>query len=50
MIDLEQINVWGTLAAALAAFALGGLWFSLRFGKAGESMQKGLNNLGESLR
>jgi len=34
MIDLQQINVWGTVAAALACFALGGLWLSpVLFGK-----------------
>jgi hypothetical protein len=33
MIDLQQINVWGTAGAAVAAFALGGAWFSpLLFG------------------
>jgi len=35
MVDLQQINVWGAVAAALAAFALGGAWFSpLLFGRA----------------
>lgn len=28
MIDFESINVWGAVAAALAQFALGVLWFS----------------------
>lgn len=35
MIDFQQINVWGAVAGALAAFALGGFWFSpLLFGRA----------------
>jgi hypothetical protein len=34
MFDFQQINVWGTLAAGLAAYALGPLWFSpVLFGK-----------------
>jgi hypothetical protein len=28
MFDFAAINIWGTVAAALAMFALGGLWFS----------------------
>lgn len=28
MFDLDQINPWGTVAAGLAAYALGPLWFS----------------------
>ncbi len=28
MYDLDQINLWGTIAAGLAAYALGPLWFS----------------------
>jgi len=35
MFDIHAINVWGAVAAALAMFALGGLWFSpILFGKA----------------
>lgn len=35
MFDIDAINVWGAVAAALAMFALGGLWFSpVLFGKA----------------
>jgi hypothetical protein len=35
MFDFDAINVWGAVAAALAMFALGGLWFSpVLFGKA----------------
>lgn len=48
MIDLQQINVWGTASAALAAFALGGFWFSpLCLGKAwAASIQKSERKLG----
>jgi Protein of unknown function (DUF1761) len=48
MIDLQQINIWGTIAAALAVFALGGLWFSpVLFGKAwGTSIRKEPRQIG----
>lgn len=35
MFDLTQINLWGTIAAAMATYALGALWYSpALFGKA----------------
>jgi len=50
MIDLQQINVWGTVAAALAAFALGGVWFSVLFGKAwARSLGKDPKELGSPM-
>ena len=32
--DLRQLNLWAILAATLSAFVLGGLWYSVLFGKA----------------
>jgi len=48
MFDVEAINVWGTVAAALAMFALGGLWFSpILFGRAwARSIQASPKQLG----
>jgi hypothetical protein len=31
--DLAKINVWAVLVAALAAFFIGGAWYSVLFGK-----------------
>lgn len=51
MFDIEAINVWGTVAAALAMFALGGLWFSpVLFGKSwAESMSASPKEAGSPL-
>ncbi len=48
MFDINAINVWGTVAAALAMFALGGLWFSpILFGKSwAQSMKASPKELG----
>jgi hypothetical protein len=31
--DIRQLNVWAILAATVFAFVLGGLWYSVLFGK-----------------
>lgn len=48
MIDFNAINVWGAVAAALAMFALGGLWFSpVLFGRQwAESIKASPKELG----
>ena len=49
-LDLQQINVWGALAGAFASFAVGGLWFSVLFGKAwAESLGKRPEQMGSAL-
>ncbi|MBK8803936.1 MAG: DUF1761 domain-containing protein [Fibrobacteres bacterium] len=49
MFESVQINPWGCVAAGLAVFALGGLWFSpVLFSKAwSESVQAGGHKLGK---
>ena len=43
--NLDQLNAWAILAAAVSAFVIGGLWYSpVVFGKAWERA----NGLGES--
>jgi membrane-associated HD superfamily phosphohydrolase len=32
--DLRQLNLWAILAATVSAFVVGGLWYSVLFGKA----------------
>jgi len=48
MFDLAQINVWGTIAAAFATFALGAVWFSpVLFMKSwSESLAKNPKDMG----
>lgn len=48
MFDFSLINVWGTVAAAMAVFALGALWFSpaLFMKPWSESLSKSPDELG----
>jgi hypothetical protein len=32
--DLRQLNLWAILVATVSAFVVGGLWYSVLFGKA----------------
>jgi len=32
--DVRQLNIWAILAATVSAFVVGGLWYSVLFGKA----------------
>jgi len=34
--DIRQLNFWAILAATVSAFVVGGLWYSVLFGKAWE--------------
>ena len=32
--DIRQLNIWAILVAAISAFVVGGLWYSVLFGTA----------------